>query len=86
MIKLNIPPEYDVKQDDYKSCYNDVTSYSYNGDLYFKKIPITFLKSDCKLHLFLNEYIQKHNLIKENYEIFYKKQKEWYSNLYLYKK
>ena len=86
MIKLNIPPEYDVKQDDYTSDYKNVNTYSYNGDLYFKKIPITFLKSDCKLHLFLNEYIQKHNLIKENYEIFYKKQKEWYSNLYLYKK
>ena len=86
-IKIELPPEYDAISDDYKDY--DVClkrHYGYNGNLYFKKIPISCFNDNSKIISFLNEYLKKYNLNKKDYDIFYRKGKEWYSNLYLYKK
>ena len=86
-IKIELPSEYDAVSDDYKDY--DVClkrHYGYNGNLYFKKIPITCFNDNSKIVYFLNEYLKKNNLNKRDYDIFYKKGIEWYSKLYLYKK
>ena len=86
-IVLDIPPEHEAFSNDYKE-YNDCfeKNYSYNGNLFFKKIPINSFNEDSNIISFLNEYLKKNNLNKKDYDIFYKKGKEWYSKLYLYKK
>jgi len=86
-IKIELPPEYDAVVYDYKDydvCLKK--HYGYNGNLYFKKIPIDMFNEDSNIISFLNEYLKKNNLNKKDYDIFYKKGKEWYSKLYLYKK
>jgi len=86
-IVLDIPPEYEAFSNDYKE-YDDCLkkNYSYNGNLFFKKIPIDSFNEDSNIISFLNEYLKKNNLNKKDYDIFYRKGKEWYSKLYLYKK
>lgn len=87
-IKIEIPPEFDVKENDYNNKIEKEMKFnnSYNGSINFKKIPITYLNNDCKLLAFLNNYLRHNKLEKNDYNIYYKKGLEWFSYLYLYKK
>ena len=88
-IKIEIPPEFDVKENDYNIKIEKEIKFnnnSYNGSINFKKIPINYLNYDCKLLAFLNRYLKHNNLEKNEFTIYYKKGIEWFSYLYLYKK
>ena len=54
----------------------------YNGGLYFKEISIDNFKKESNIIVFINNYLKEHHLLKEEYDIYYQKEKEWYSKLY----
>lgn len=85
-IKIDIPPKFDAKFLDYK--YEELVkiSYNYSGNSYFKKIAIDNFYEDSDLISYLESYLNENNLDQKNYDIFYRKGKEWYSNFILYKK
>ena len=85
-IKIDIPTKFDAKLLDYK--YQDLMkiSYNYSSKSYFKKIPIDNFYEDSELIKYLESYLNENNLNQKNYDIFYRKGKEWYSNFTLYKK
>ena len=87
-IKIEIPSEFDVKENDYNIKIEKEIKFnnSYNGSINFKKIPINYLNNDCKLMIFLNNYLRNNKLEKNEFIIYYKKGLEWFSYLYLYKK
>ena len=76
-IKIEIPPEFDVKENDYNNKIEKEMKFnnSYNGSINFKKIPITYLNNDCKLLAFLNNYL-RHNKLEKMIIIFITK-KVW---------
>jgi len=88
-IKLDIPPEYEVKADDHKDktvSLDKMLRHNLSGNLYGNKISIEYFNEDSNLYIFLNTYLHDNKLNKDEYDIYYKKGIEWYSNLYLYKK
>ena len=85
-IKIDIPPKFDAKIFDYKSDELMKISYNYSSNSYFKKISIDNFYEDSDLISYLESYLNENNLDQKNYDIFYRKGKEWYSNFILYKK
>ena len=85
-IKINIPPEYDAKTNDYKNVELKKISYNLSSKSYFKELSIDNFYNDSYLVNYLFNYLNKNNIDQANYDIFYKKGKEWYSTFTLYKK
>ena len=85
-IKIDIPPKFDAKLLDYKNEELIKISYNYSGKSYFKKISIDNFYEDSDLVMYLKNYLNERNLNENEYDIFYRKGKEWYSYFILYKK
>lgn len=84
-MKINIPPEYDAKTNDYKNDELKKISYNISSRSYFKKLPIDSFYSDSNLIKYLHNYLNENNIDPVHYNIFYRKGKEWYSTFILYK-
>ena len=87
MIIIEIPTEYEALCLDYIDDNHGESIYTgYNGGLYFKEISIDSFKKESNIIVFINNYLKEHHLLKEEYDIYYQKEKEWYSKLYFYNK
>ena len=85
-IKINIPPECDAKTNDYKNLELSKISYNISSKSYFKELSIDSFYNDSNLVKYLHNYLKENNIDPVDYDIFYKKGKEWYSTFMLYKK
>ncbi len=64
--------------------YFDWSYHGFNGDLKFKKLPIKYFKNSSNIIKFVKNYGLQNNIDIVKYDIYYKKEKEWYSKLYFY--
>lgn len=85
-IKIIIPPEYDAKTNDYKNVELKKISFNISSKSYFKELSIDNFYDDSNLVKYLHNYVKENNIDLVDYDIFYKKGKEWYSTFILYKK
>jgi len=87
MIIIEIPVKYEALHFDYIDDSHSESIYvGYNGGLYYKEISIDNFKKDSNIIVFVNNYLKENHLLKEDYDIYYQKEKEWYSKLYFYSK
>ena len=85
-FEVEILPHNDIRVVDFLETddYTNWNYYAYNGDMRFKKIPIKKFKSSSNLIKFLKDYSLENNIDINKYDIYYKKNTEWYSKLYFY--
>ena len=66
--------------------YNKTTDVSLSGDLIFKEIPITDIENNSIIISYLNKIIEENNIKKDNYNIYFLRNKEWFNKFIFYEK
>ena len=78
--KYIIVRENDFKNPDYFKTVN------ISGDLIFNEIPINNIEKDSVILEMLDQICKENNIIKNDYDIYFQRNKEWYHKFIFYKK
>ena len=66
---------------------NDIlTDVSFNGELIFKEVHINDIENDSIIMKYLTKIINENNIKKDNYEIYFQRNKEWFNKFIFYDK
>lgn len=84
-MEIEIKKFFSIQDSDFKNsnCYLDI---NYGGDLIFKEVEINNIENDSIILNILDEVIKENNLDKDEYDIYFKRNKEWFNKFIFYKK
>lgn len=84
-MEIEIKNFFSIQDSDFKNpnCYLDI---NYGGDLIFKEVEINNIENDSIILKILDEVVKENNLNKDEYDIYFKRNKEWFNKFIFYKK
>jgi hypothetical protein len=62
------------------------TTINYYGGMIFQDTHISNINDDSIIFSYLNDIIKKKNINKNNYDIYFQRNKEWFNKFIFYKK
>lgn len=84
-MEFEIKEFMSITNNDFKS-YSDLTDISLSGDMLFKEVPLSNINEKSIIYYHLENIIKDNNINKDDYDIFFKRNKEWYNKFIFYEK
>ena len=83
--------EFEIKEYisicDHDFIKNDIlTDVSFNGELIFKEVHINNIENNSIIMKYLTKIVDENNIKKDNYEIYFQRNKEWFNKFIFYDK
>ena len=85
-MEIEICKYIPVSPADFKIDYYKIYDVNYSGSLIFNDISINDIYSNSNIIKELNNIIINNNIDKSKYDIYFKRNKEWYNKFIFYKK
>ena len=85
-MEIEINKYIPISLNDFKIDYYKMHDVNYSGSLIFNDISINDICSNSDIIKELNNIIINHNIDKSKYDIYFKRNKEWYNKFIFYKK
>ena len=85
-MEIEINKYIPISLNDFKIDYYKMYDVNYSGSLIFNDISINDICSNSDIIKELNNIIINHNIDKSKYDIYFKRNKEWYNKFIFYKK
>jgi len=84
-MEIEIKQYMPITNSDFINTKN-IEGVNYSGDLTFNEIPINNIENNSIILEFLKDILEENNLNKEEYDIYFQRNKEWYNKFIFYKK
>ena len=84
-MEIEVPEYIPISNNDFID-HNKITDVSLSGDLIFKEIPIDNIEKNSIIISHLNKIIEKNNINRDNYNIYFYRSKEWFNKFIFYEK
>lgn len=85
-MEIEINKYIPISLNDFKIDYYKMYDVNYSGSLIFNDISINDICSNSDIIKELNNIIINYNIDKSKYDIYFKRNKEWYNKFIFYKK
>ena len=84
-MEIEIEKYINVSDSDFFNT-NNLVDVNFKGDLIFKEVPISNINEKSDIMIELDSIIEKKNIDKTEYDIFFLRNKEWFNKFIFYKK
>ena len=84
-MEIEIKKYFSIQDIGFKNpkCY---ISVSYCGDLIFNEVEINNIENNSIILKILDEVIEENNINRDEYDIYFKRNKKWFNKFIFYKK
>tara|TARA_Y200000002_G_C22676395_1_gene662265 strand:+ start:2207 stop:2476 length:270 start_codon:yes stop_codon:yes gene_type:complete len=84
-MEIELKKYISITESDFKDT-RKLNNVNFNGSLTFNEVPISNIYSNSEILKNLKEIIEEHKIDENKYDIFFKRNKEWFNRFIFYKK